>query len=52
MIPTLNDNGSVRPGAIAMTEILDKIEAPAINVPELDASDFSTRQGENSLHIF
>lgn len=52
MIPTLNDNGSVRPVAIAMTEILDKIEAPAINVPELDASDFSTRQGENSLHIF
>ena len=52
MIPTLNDNGSVRPGAIAMTEILDKIEVPAINVPELDASDFSTRQGENSLPIF
>ena len=32
MIPTLNDNGSVRPGAIAMTEILDKIEVPAINL--------------------
>ncbi len=35
------NNGSVREGAIAMTELLNEIEVPAIHVPELDASVFS-----------
>ncbi len=35
------NKGSVREGAIAMTELLDEIEVPAIHVPELDASVFS-----------
>ncbi len=35
------NKGSVREGAIAITELLDEIEVPAIHVPELDASVFS-----------
>lgn len=36
------NNGSDRPGAIELASLLTEIEVPAINVPDLAASDFSS----------
>lgn len=36
------NNGSDRPGAIELASLLTEIEVPAINIPELAASDFSS----------
>lgn len=42
-------NRSVRTGAIALTEVLEEIEVPAISVPELDASVLSQQPTDKDL---